>query len=179
MRGERCERARRRGSDRERRHDEPNQLTRGDEVEEEARPEAADDEGGGTPKPHRAVGALKPAETAQRIGVGERHDRRVEGGRQRQRHGDGNRALCESHHGVAEHGHRGRDQDRCAQRVVPVGAARCQRDREHAHDHGERERNADRAGIEALGREPERQERQLHAERDEERGVEDREPPRK
>src|SRR5262249_50657217 len=40
-------------------------------------------------------------------------------------------------------------------------------------------RDADRTGIEPLGREPQRQERQLHAERDEQRGVEDREPPRK
>jgi hypothetical protein len=87
--------------------------------------------------------------------------------------------LRKSHHAVAEHGHPRRDRDRRAQRVVPVGAARCERDRKHAHDHGERERDADRVGIEPLGREPQRQERQLHAERDEQRGVEHRKPPRK
>jgi hypothetical protein len=62
---------------------------------------------------------------------------------------------------------------------VPVGAARSERDRKYAHDHGNRQRDADRTGIETLGREPQRQERQLHPERDEERGVEDCEPPRK
>ncbi len=122
---------------------------------------------------------LPRAAAAERIGIRQGHDRRVKDGRQRQRQRDDGGALRHPNETIAQHRHRRRDHDRHAQRVVPVGAARCQRDREDPHDHGDRQRDADRTGIEALGREPERQERQLHPKRDEERGVEDCEPPRK
>jgi hypothetical protein len=56
--------------------------------------------------------------------------------------------------------------------------ARGEWDRDHANDHRDRQHDPDHVGIEALGREPDRQEGQLHAERNEQRGVKQREPPR-
>jgi hypothetical protein len=46
------------------------------------------------------------------------------------------------------------------------------------HDHRDRQHESDHVGIDALGREPDRQERQLHAKRNEQRGVKQRQPPR-
>src|SRR5262249_61026913 len=50
------------------------------------------------------------------------------------------------------------------------------RDCERQRDHGEGERATASAGIEALGREREGEERHLHGERNEQRRVEDRDP---
>jgi hypothetical protein len=164
----------RRGGD-----DQPDQVNRGSDIEQEAGAEAADDEGGRAPHAHRAVGAAEAAEPAERVGIRQRHDRRVEHRREYESHRDGNGALRETDRAIADNRASGREHDRQTQGVVPVGAARGDRDREHAHDHRDREHDPDHVGIEAFGREPDRQERQLHAERNEQRGVKQRQPRRK
>ena len=161
------------------RHHQPDQVLRGDDVEQEAGTEAAGDEGDRAPQAHRAIGPAGSAEPAQCIGVGERHDGRVEGGRERERRHDGHGTLRQSDRAVAQRGRRCRDHDRRAQRIMPVGAARRDRDGEDPNDHGDRQHDADRADIEPLGREPDRQERQLHADYDEQSRVKSRQPPGK
>ena len=65
----------------------------GDDVEQEAGAEAAGNEGDRAPQAHRSIGAAEVAEPAQRIGIGERHDGRVEGGGERERSHDGGGTL--------------------------------------------------------------------------------------
>ena len=148
-----------------------------DQFEHEARAEAAENEGRRSPQPHRAVAAAALGQTAQRISIRERHQRRVEESGEHQ--GGENRRHAGHQPGqrIARHRRRRRDGERAAHRVVPVGDARRQRNSDDADDHRNREHESDLAGIEAARRKPDRQERQLHAERGEQRGVEYREPP--
>ena len=52
--------------------------------------------------PHRAVGAAEAAEPAQRVGVRQRHDRRVEHRREHESHRDGSGALREPDRAIAD-----------------------------------------------------------------------------
>jgi hypothetical protein len=160
-------------------HDQPDQVARGGDIEQNAGPEAADNERGRAPHPHRPVGASEAAEPAQGVSIRQRHDRRVEHRGEHESHRDGSGALRKADHAIADNRPGGRNHDRHAQGIVPVGTASRERDREHPHDHRDRQYDPDHIGIEALGREPDRQEGQLYAEGYEQRGVEQRKPPRK
>ena len=178
MRGERLQHAGSGRGDHRGRHDQPDQVACDGDIEQDAGAETAGNERGRAPHPHRTVGAADASEPAQRIGVGQRHDRRVEHRGEHERRRDGGGALGYPDHAVAYDRSGGRDHDRHAQGIVPVGVPGRERDREHAHDHRDRQHDSDHVGIEALRGEPDRQEGQLHAERDEQRGVKQRQPPR-
>ena len=90
---------------------------RGDEIEQDAGAEAAGNEGRRAPQPHRAIAAPCAAQAAQRIGVGQRHHRRVEGGGERESRHDGERPVGKPDRAVPNDGRRRRDHDRhCAAR---------------------------------------------------------------
>ena len=176
--GQRAERA---GRDCRRQHggdQEPDQVAGRDPFQQQARAEAADDKGRRSPQPHRTVADAALGQAAQRIGVGQRHQRRVEARSERQGGEDRGDARHQPGGRIAGDCRRRGDGEGAAHRVVPVGDPRRQRNRDDAHDHRNREREPDLAGIEPACREPDRQERQLHAERREQRGIEHREPPR-
>src|SRR5262249_25726919 len=151
----------------------------GNHVENQTRSRAANNEGGGAPKSHRAVSAAERTQPAQRISIGQRHERRVKDGGECKRNGDGESSLPQSQRAITEHRQRRGDRDDRAQGVLTIGDARRKRDCEQTHDHGDGEHHSDGARTEPLGREPERQEWHLHTERGEQRGVEDRKPQRK
>ena len=118
-------------------------------------------------------------EAAQRIDVREDKQQHEGGRRERVEHGDRKRVRrhsehCEPHERGQRSGH-----DDGAERAAAVGGARRQGDRKQAQNHRHGQHNADGLGIEILGCQPNRQERQVDTECDEHAGVEQRHSPHK
>ena len=170
--GERLQRAGGSRGDHRGSHDQPDQVTRGAIIEQDAGAETAGDERGRAPHPHRTVGAADASEPAQRIGVGQRHDRRVEhrGEHERRRDGGGALRLARPRRSLRPLRRRAIT---IAMRKASCRSA-CRVASGIANTRtiiGIANTSPDHVGIEALGREPDRQERQLHAKRNEQRGV--------
>ena len=68
----------------QRRDHQPDQVARRDQIEQRAGGETRHDEGRRSPQPHRAIGPAAARKTAQRIGIGQQHHRRVGGRGERQ-----------------------------------------------------------------------------------------------
>ncbi len=102
---------------------EPDQIEHRHDLEQQPGAEAAGDERGRTPQPHRAIAPPEAVKAAQRIGVGERHDRGVERGRKREGDRNGERSLRQSNGNIAQNRRCGGDHDGAAQGIVPIGGS--------------------------------------------------------
>jgi hypothetical protein len=108
----------------------------------------------------------------ERIGVGQRKDRRERGRCQRHHHEDGRKAGGEAEHAVAGCRKASRCHQEAAEGAKPVRQPGHQRHRNDAQQQRRRQNGADGLGIEPLCRQPDRQKRHLNTEGDENAGVE-------
>jgi hypothetical protein len=148
------------------------------DLDGEAGDEARRDERHRSPQPDRTIGAAAHGQALERIGLRERHDRRVEHGRQRISKEDRECAGRQADQHESDRADAGADHDRLTQGVAAVGFARGERNAEHADQRWHGDHQSDQRRIDALGLEPDREKRELDAREYEKRDVEGCQPRR-
>ena len=149
----------------------PDQILRRHDMQQQASPKAADDKTGRSPHTDRTIGPAVPGKAAQGISVDQRHGRCVDEREQRKDRENRNRAVHQTDQAVTKTGRGGADNDGGLQGIAAIRLTGHHRDGDDPDQHRRCQHQADHARFEAFCRKPDREKRELYAQSDEIGGV--------